>query len=313
MKTYNASDNPNFPNTMGIYSIDFGGNKRYVGSAVSSLMKGRGGFKSRWAHHLSFLRNGKNHCKKLQKAYNKYGEDSMRFTVIEICDPTFILEREQYYINKFDSFKNGYNSRPLASNNLGFRHSEASKRKMSKVARKAILNKVPKVLDLYNEGNSIKKVAEIMDIGVSTVGKILKDFHDGDRKSMGKYIGKDVYQYSVEGVFIKRWNSLMECSKNLNIPESTIRNSIYGMHCKNPKFFFTHKLLEDGEREKISFQCRKYQIIQKNLDGSIVKIWTNKILIFKELNKRPNAIQKLNDNNPSTFYGGYIWSKLSTN
>lgn len=35
--------------------------------------------------HFRNLRNGKNHCKILQRAFNKYGEENFEFIILEYC------------------------------------------------------------------------------------------------------------------------------------------------------------------------------------------------------------------------------------
>lgn len=68
--------------------------------------------KRRIAHFL-MLRNNKHHSAKLQAAYNKYGESSFYFEIIEREIPLDkINEREIYWINYYDSLVNGYNMKP---------------------------------------------------------------------------------------------------------------------------------------------------------------------------------------------------------
>ncbi len=52
--------------------------KFYVGSTKST--------KVRFKNHRRLLRNGKHHCKHLQAAWNKYGEDCFKFEVIEVVE-----------------------------------------------------------------------------------------------------------------------------------------------------------------------------------------------------------------------------------
>jgi len=79
------------------------------------------------------------HNPKLQNAWNKYGEASFVFEILELCEPLLCVEREQYYLDtilfadkndrRFD--KLGYNALRIAGSPLGFRHSEKTKQKMS--------------------------------------------------------------------------------------------------------------------------------------------------------------------------------------
>jgi group I intron endonuclease len=52
----------------------------------------------------------------LQRAWLKYGEVNFTFTVIEICDKTKLIEREQHWINNLNP---AYNKAKVAGNTAG--------------------------------------------------------------------------------------------------------------------------------------------------------------------------------------------------
>ena len=94
--------------------------KSYVGQTLGPLEK-------RKAKHLSDARNGSENY--FHRAIRKYGEDAFTWRVLEedIPEPR-INNREPLWIDYYDSFNNGYNSRTGGS---GGTHSEATKAKMS--------------------------------------------------------------------------------------------------------------------------------------------------------------------------------------
>lgn len=109
---------------IGIYCIYFTNKpeKYYVGSAgiKGSHIPSSKGFWSRWRLHLSELRKNKHHSRHLQHAYNKYGENNMKFKILELCeDITVLQEREQYWIDNLNSYENGYNILPFARSSAG--------------------------------------------------------------------------------------------------------------------------------------------------------------------------------------------------
>jgi len=57
-------------------------NKIYIGSTTMSFIK-------RYNHHFNQLENNKHKNSYLQNSYNKYGEESFEFDILEICDKTF--------------------------------------------------------------------------------------------------------------------------------------------------------------------------------------------------------------------------------
>lgn len=73
-----------------IVNIDTG--KKYIGSSVD--------LKRRLHEHEYRLKNGKHRNEHLQNAWNKYGADSFKFNVLEVCDKDIIRIREKEYFQK---------------------------------------------------------------------------------------------------------------------------------------------------------------------------------------------------------------------
>lgn len=109
----------------GIYQIrNVVNGKLYVGSSVDLI--------SRRSNHFRQLRKNIHHNIKLQYSYNKHGEQSFVFEVVEFVDkPEDLISCEQYWIDKLEAVKRGYNICPTAGSTLGFYPSEESRRKMS--------------------------------------------------------------------------------------------------------------------------------------------------------------------------------------
>jgi len=92
--------------------------KNYVGSAAISL-------KARIDNHVSCLRGGYHGNSHLQRAWNRYGEASFEFYVLEICQPSECIEKEQRWIDHYNAADRdfGYNLSPTAGSTLGVKHS----------------------------------------------------------------------------------------------------------------------------------------------------------------------------------------------
>jgi group I intron endonuclease len=101
----------------GIYKIENkAAGKLYIGSAVN--------FASRFATHRSNLRSGKHRNKKLQNAWNAYGEAAFSFEKMIVCAKDDLIFFEQRFIDAFDVVRNGYNILAVAGSGLGYRHTE---------------------------------------------------------------------------------------------------------------------------------------------------------------------------------------------
>lgn len=123
----------------GIYCIEnIINHKKYIGLS--------GNITRRWHEHRSDLRRGihTNIC--LQNAWNKYGEASFKFYIIELCDSEELIDKEIYYINKYDtlSHKNGYNITP------GGEHNITNSRPIVCLASGKVYNTIQNAMDQLN-------------------------------------------------------------------------------------------------------------------------------------------------------------------
>lgn len=106
----------------GIYKItNLINNKIYIGSSYHDI-------KMRFRRHKSDLNRNKHDNKHLQASWNKYGSDNFIFEIIEYCESSECIKREQYYI---DSLKPQYNKCLIAGNCAGRKASKETKLKMS--------------------------------------------------------------------------------------------------------------------------------------------------------------------------------------
>ena len=114
----------------GIYKIlNILNGKMYIGSSVS--------FEQRWTQHRSELRRNKHHSPKLQRAWNKYGEDAFVFSIIEECAPEILEKREQFWMDHYNAYgRHGYNIALVAGRAmLGRNHTDEAKAKMSEAGK----------------------------------------------------------------------------------------------------------------------------------------------------------------------------------
>lgn len=107
-----------------IYKLTAPNGKVYIGQTINK--KGR----KRYYNSGNFKQQVK-----LYNSVEKYDwNPAETFEIIEecLCGPNKenLNEREQYWVKKFDSFNNGLNCNEGGHGNLGYKHSEESKRKM---------------------------------------------------------------------------------------------------------------------------------------------------------------------------------------
>jgi len=60
----------------------------------------------------------------INKALLKFGYSNFQLEILEYCEPTDAIEREQYYINLLNP---SYNILKIAGSSFGYKHTEESK------------------------------------------------------------------------------------------------------------------------------------------------------------------------------------------
>lgn len=127
--------------TAGVYKIESPSGKCYVGMTADS-------FAARKTNHLKELRGGRHKCAGLQHAFNKYGEENLLFTVLEMIsrdtEDSFFFTREQYWWDTFTSTGvKLYNGRPTGTG--GVHHTPETKAKISATLKRNALEPLEKI------------------------------------------------------------------------------------------------------------------------------------------------------------------------
>lgn len=165
-------------NKCGIYMLlNTTNGKRYIGSSIN--------LRTRLWKHRSLLRHNKHDNPHLQNAWNKYGEDSFVYSIIELCDVENRFHREQFYV---DNLAPEYNictevvENPPVSEDSKRKHSETRKRLIAE-GKIAITNNKP-VYVYYKDGSfvgrweSIRQAAKALNMHWSSAYRVAqgKDF-----------------------------------------------------------------------------------------------------------------------------------------
>jgi group I intron endonuclease len=83
-----------------IYAIITDDMRVYIGSSRNVF--------SRFTNHITSLKNNHHHNSYLQRYVNKYGIDNITLCILEFVDEELLAEKEQYYINFFESENKDY-------------------------------------------------------------------------------------------------------------------------------------------------------------------------------------------------------------
>ena len=122
--------------TSGVYCItNLINGKKYIGKSDNNVLV-------RLRHHMQ----GKKSNSHLQDSIKKYGIENFRFEILELCDKSICGQRERYWIEKFDTFKNGYNHTTGGEGESGWHLSPEAIEKTAKVHRGKIMSEHTKKL-----------------------------------------------------------------------------------------------------------------------------------------------------------------------
>lgn len=208
-----------------VYSItNIKNGKRYIGVSQQVEKRKRVHF---WA-----LKNGKHKNIKLTNAYQKYGAESFKFEIIETLENVtreFLLEREIYYINKYNSYKDGYNMslggdgsslyvisdetrekyrKNMIGNKhfLGRKHTEETKRKIGDVHRGKVVSEATR-----------KKLSEYSKKRKGELNPFYGKKHTEETKAkLRKTNGKKCRCIETGIVY----DSVKECAEKMGIPKA---------------------------------------------------------------------------------------------
>ena len=174
-----------FPKESGIYIFQNTiSHKVYIGQSQD--------IDSRVRMHTYLLNRNQHYNPHLQSAWNKYGEGAFNIAVLELCHLSKLDEREVFYIEKYNSFENGYNRTGGGGGLRGHIHNEESRTKMKNSHHDYSRNNHPQaraivLLNTGEEFSCILDAAEKYNIAKADISKVAKHqsysagSHNGER------------------------------------------------------------------------------------------------------------------------------------
>lgn len=161
--------------------------------------------------HFRDLRANRHDNSHLQNSYNKHGKKNFKFEILFTCPVSELMRIEQIFI---DRYKPEYNILQKAYTSLGFKHTKETIKKL-KIMRKGT-RPVPLAYI-----NSAKKTS------------------------------KKVFQYTLDGNFIREWKSTKEAARKLNFIATNIacccRKINKGNKCTYKKFKWSYYPLHNKD------------------------------------------------------------------
>ena len=213
--------------------------KRYVGSSIKLYRRFTEYYNIKWV-----LRTAQSSL--ICKALLKYGYSKFKVEILEYCDPSVVIEREQYYI---DLLQPEYNILKVAGSFFGYKHTEETLAKMKEIALNRSEETKAKLREAalgrtfnHTEETKIKLRDAILGIKRSEETRAkLRIIQSNRKKHPVIGIKIEVKDTSTGETFFH--DSIRNAAKELNSNHSTIRNYV-----KSGKLFRDRYLITRSSR-----------------------------------------------------------------
>ena len=213
---------------------------------------------SRLNNHLT----GRGNTSSFQKALNLYGITCFTFEILYVREAdtieelnTILNELEKYSIDKYDSFNNGYNDTKGGSGSLGYSPSDEIRESVSnKLRGHKVSEKTRKKLSLSHRGfkhskESINKMKiafksrsqEVELYRKKRLKEHLSSLTKEDIMMRANKCKKPIIQYSIEGEFIREWESATDVAPFYNINKVNITKCCLGKNKTSMGYIWKYK------------------------------------------------------------------------
>lgn len=165
--------------------------KSYIGKTLSSI-------ENRWKEHCSDSKKRKNEKRPLYSAMNKYGIENFKIEQIEECSDNIVDEREVYWIEYYQTFKQGYNATKGGDG-------------------KHYLD-YDLICEVYNQTQNMKETAQICGCHPDSVNNILmerKIQKTTTQEIIRKRDSKMINQYDLADSYLRTFLSLIDAARYL--------------------------------------------------------------------------------------------------
>lgn len=186
-------------------------------TGMSYIGKTEKDFNRRFRQHLNALKAQRHPNKYLQHSYNKYGSDKFSFEIIEAFEPdedVNLNELEQYYIELYDTYNNGYNLTKGGEGTLGFYLSEETRRKLSE-AKKGYIPWNKGKSGIYTPSEETRR----------KVSKTNKGVFVGEEHSQATITEKQAHEICK---LLEKGLSVSKIAKILGVKESVVHHIRFG-------------------------------------------------------------------------------------
>jgi group I intron endonuclease len=211
-------------------------NKRYIGKTIKSLS-------TRFYNHCYASKTGSTTY--FHKAIRKYGEDSFIIEELDRCDTDILGEKEIEWISKL---KPEYNQTLGGDGGmLGYSHTEKTRQLLSLKRKGKFLGEENPFYNQTHTKKQKEKWSKMRKGQPSPCGFAGKSHKEESKSKTSQTLKNNpnvkrtkVFQYDIEGNFLREFQSISDASKFVGTTPSNIKYTCEGKfkHCKGYKWSY---------------------------------------------------------------------------
>lgn len=197
-------------------------NKCYIGETKEKMPE------TRWKQHKRTIEKGIG-CPALQNAVKKYGIDNFTFKVLIICFDEERFKFEKEYIKKFNSIApNGYNLTKGGEGGgfYGKKHSQETINKISNTLKNKYINNDDLRKNVTEKNKNLMNLKETKEKITNSVLNTERCKSLKENKLSFKDLTVEVSQYTLDGIFINKYNSIKQAEIETCVSAKTISKVI---------------------------------------------------------------------------------------
>ena len=322
-------DKPKFSGIYGIRNIING--MIYIGQSHN--------IHKRWIQHKYELNTQIHHNRKLQNAWNKYGENNFLFFVIEKCKQNIINEKEIFWISYYDSNNRnkGYNlSTGGEYGSTGSVWSNEQKENASNLRNPKKVVQVDIYGNIINTWRSISNASRTLGLSNAVIKRCCEHtgkhcgnylwFYDDDEMIYDKnkikkfvmdnssYFDIPILQFDLYGNFLNKYSTFNEIQEKMQF-ESIVEIRACCRHKYNCSkgYIWLFELDDYKITDDFLLKCRllseMYEVEQYDFFGNLIGTYNKYTLPNKY--KIQTIISNCNNISKSAY--GYVWKYKGDN
>ena len=167
----------------------------------------------RWKEHCKDCHKIRTEKRPLYSAMQKYGIENFKMEEIEECADNVASEREVYWIERLQTFKNGYNA---TADGDGTHYLDYDL-----------------ICETYSQVKNVTKTAEICNCCTDSVSNILKERHIdviSSQELAKQNLSKMINQYDLNGNYIQSFASVSDAARYIQSLDPVNRTGFKGIH-----------------------------------------------------------------------------------